>query len=208
MGHHQNRLPHTLQKFLQHHLHLASSQGIQCPKRLIHQQDRRIHSQRPSQARPLPLPTRKLPGIPLPILVAIQPNKAHYLPYPFHISAHVFSSTRKFQRHPHIPGHSHMRKQPRLLDHIPNPPPQLHQVALHNPPSSHPYLTRGGGHQPIHHTQQRSLTRPASPQQSRSRPRFQLKRDIAQQKTPISQRIAHLRELNADRRHVSYSNLS
>src|SRR5579871_1048292 len=206
MRHQHNRLAHALQQTAQHGLHLCPGDWIQRPKRLIHQQHLRIQSKSPRQPDPLPLPPRKLPRIPPPKLLKIHPHQLHHLTSP---SRNLpLRPPSQLKPHPHIPLYRHMRKQPRLLNHIPNPPPQSHHIGRPYILIPHQHPTRRRPHQPINHSQQRRLARPAPPQQSRSRPRLQPQRNIAQQNTPTSQRVAHLRELDANRGHALYSNLS
>ena len=61
-------------EILQHGLHLGAGQRIQRAEWLIHQKYWRIKCKRTSQANPLPLAARKLPGITLAELVEVEAN--------------------------------------------------------------------------------------------------------------------------------------
>src|ERR1700733_7812453 len=213
MRNQQDRLPHALQKPPQHGLHLGAGQRIESTKRLIHEEHSRVRRQRPRQAYALPLPTRKMPGIPSAKLFEVQPGQRQH---PAHASLNLsfgkMSAPRQLQRHPSIPLHRHVRKQPRLLDDVPDAPPQRHRVIVPRGFARNQHLTRGRRYQPVHHAEQCGLARAAPPQQRRRRSRLQLQRDVAHQNAlrlslrTHGHRIAHLRELDANRRHAPYSN--
>ncbi len=120
---------------------------------------------------------------------AIEPRQLQHLRQPW-LCTSFLPATRKLQRQPHVPLHRPVRKQPGLLDHVPDRPPQLQQCPLARawPP---PAPTRRRHHQPVDHPHQRRLAAAAPTQQRRRRPGLQLQRNASRERRAPRPAEAH-----------------
>src|SRR5882672_6175770 len=163
MRHKNNRLSQSPRKCLKLSLQFRPRHRIQRPKRLIHQQNRRVRRQRPRYSHPLPLPAGKFPRSPPRKFFRRQSHKPQHLFHPRRnlLPRPIFQS--RHQRH--IFRHGKMRKQSRFLNHVTNPAPQSNRIPLPRPPPLYQHFALRRPVHSINQFQQRCLPASASSQQ-------------------------------------------
>ena len=153
----------ALQQVAQHILHFRPGQRVQCAEGLVHQQQFGFRRQRPRQADTLALSAGKLIGQAAGKGRIIQSDLGKQLART--LGDLLLGAALDFEHRADIALGVEVRKEARLLDHVPDRTPQGDRIPIRGGLCFHHHPSRGRLDQAVYHAQQRGLSRPAAPQQ-------------------------------------------